>query len=121
MIVRELKLRNFISHRDTELKFTEGLTVIVGENGSGKTSILDAISYVLYKEHSRGKDENVINRRADSALVYLRFSVGGRDYSVEWRIRRRGRSTATLRDHTTGKTILVDAGEKTALPELEKL
>ncbi len=121
MIIRELKLRNFISHKETELKFTEGLTVIVGENGSGKTSILDAISYAFYKEHSRGKDENIINRRADSALVYLRFSVGGRDYSVEWRIRKRGRSTATLRDHTAGKTLLVDAGEKTVLPELEKL
>ena len=121
MRIHSVKLRNFISHKETVIEFPPGLTVIVGRNGAGKTSILDAISYALFKEHGRGKDENVINRRANSAQVQLIFSSGGRKYEITWRIERRRRALATLRDLTSGSVIFVDAGERTAVPELEKI
>ncbi len=121
MIIHSIKLKGFISHKETFMELPLWLTAIVGDNGAGKTSILDAISYALFKEHSRGKDENLINRRASSALIQLTFSSGGRRYEITWRLARGKRALATLRDLTSGSTIFVDSGERTALPELEKI
>ncbi|MEM3830577.1 MAG: AAA family ATPase, partial [Conexivisphaerales archaeon] len=101
--------------------FPQGLTVLVGDNGSGKTSILDAITFALFKEHGRGRDENLINRAASSAIVQVTFSSGGRAYEVTWRLGRGRRAQATLRDLTSGATLLVDAGERTVLPEIERI
>ncbi|MEM4718824.1 MAG: SMC family ATPase, partial [Nitrososphaerota archaeon] len=121
MIIHSVRLRNFISHRDTFIEFPQGLTVLVGDNGSGKTSILDAITFALFKEHGRGRDENLINRAASSAIVQVTFSSGGRTYEVTWRLGRSRRARATLRDLTSGATLLVDAGERTMLPEIERI
>ena len=121
MIIHSVRLRNFISHRDTFIEFPQGLTVLVGDNGSGKTSILDAVTFALFKEHSRGRDENLINRAASSAMVQVTFSSGGRTYEITWRLGRGKRAQATLRDLTSGSTLLVDAGERTVLPEIERI
>ena len=121
MIIRRLRLVNFISHRDTVIEIPRGLTAIVGSNGAGKTAILDAISYALFKEHSRGREGNLINRRAASARVQLEFEANGRPYEVAWRIERGKRPLAALRDLETGSPILVDAGERTAIPEIERI
>ena len=43
MHLADLKIKNFRSCIDTEVSFKEDLTVLVGENGSGKSNIIDAI------------------------------------------------------------------------------
>ncbi len=121
MMIQKVRLINFVSHRDTSLELPHGLTAIIGRNGAGKTSILDAISYALFKQHSRGKDENLINRRASSAQVQLQFSSNGRNYEITWRIERGRRARAILKDAESGSPILIDAGERTAIPEMEKI
>ncbi|MCD6312902.1 MAG: AAA family ATPase [Thaumarchaeota archaeon] len=121
MMIQKVKLVNFISHRDTEIELPHGLTAIIGRNGAGKTSILDAISYALFKQHSRGKDENLINRRASSAQVQLQFNSNGRSYEITWRIERDKRARATLKNVETGSPILIDAGERTVIPEIERI
>ena len=121
MKIHSIRIKNFISHRDTSIEFPQGLTVIIGRNGAGKTSILDAISYALFKEHGRGRDENLINRRANSAQIQLIFSSGGRKYEITWRIGRKKRALATLRNLTENSTIFIDAGERTAVPEIERI
>lgn len=47
MKIEKIKLVYFRGHQNTELSFDKRLTVIVGENGSGKSSILDAVSICL--------------------------------------------------------------------------
>lgn len=121
MMIHSVRLRNFISHRDTFIEFPPGLTVLVGDNGSGKTSILDAITYALFKEHGRGRDENLINRAASQAAVQVVFSSGGRTYEITWRLGRGRRALATLRDLSSGAILMADAGERAVLPELEKI
>jgi predicted ATP-dependent endonuclease of OLD family len=44
MKILRIKLENFRGHKNTELKFA-GHHVLVGENGSGKTAVLEAINY----------------------------------------------------------------------------
>lgn len=46
----KLKFKNILSYSNkfTELDFTSGLNLIKAENGSGKSTILDALSFVLF-------------------------------------------------------------------------
>ena len=43
MVISSLKLKNFRNYKDLEIKFDEKLNLILGENGQGKTSILEAL------------------------------------------------------------------------------
>ncbi|MDW8093380.1 MAG: ATP-binding protein, partial [Nitrososphaerota archaeon] len=52
-------LENFISHKETSLKLGPGLHVFVGRNGSGKTSVVDGITYALFSKHGRGGNVNI--------------------------------------------------------------
>ena len=69
----ELSLRGFRSYADdTTFGFGErNLVGIVGPIGSGKSSILDAISFALYGKTPRiaGETKTLINQRRDSLHV----------------------------------------------------
>ena len=42
MEINKLEMISFRNHKKTNISFNPGLTIIWGENGSGKTSILEA-------------------------------------------------------------------------------
>ena len=48
MWLRELQIRNFRKIEDLTIEFPRGLTVLVGENNSGKTTIIDALRLMLF-------------------------------------------------------------------------
>lgn len=50
----ELILKDFKGQRDYSIKFDKNLTAIVGENGTGKTTILDALFWVFFGKDSQG-------------------------------------------------------------------
>jgi len=61
MILSRLSLRNFRIHTKTSLNFSDNLNYIVGGNGKGKTSILEAIYYLCTTKSFSSKDLEVIN------------------------------------------------------------
>ncbi|EGT3627753.1 DUF2813 domain-containing protein, partial [Morganella morganii] len=46
MYLKELQLTNFRKFESLKVNFKKGLNVLVGENDSGKTAIIDAIRYI---------------------------------------------------------------------------
>lgn len=54
-LIKSLKLINFQSHKESQINFDEGLTVILGQTDQGKSSIIRALKWVLYNE-PRGTD-----------------------------------------------------------------
>lgn len=61
MIIRKLKLQNFRLFSEVDLSFTDGINLITGRNGQGKTSILESIHYLaLTKSFRTTVDKNVI-------------------------------------------------------------
>ncbi len=48
MRILRLRLQNYRRHRDVEMEFPDGVIAIVGRNGSGKTSLLEAVAFALY-------------------------------------------------------------------------
>ena len=81
MIIKRLVLENFISHSHTEVDFTPGVNIIVGHNGSGKSSMIDAIKLALFGD-SRGNIQEMVKKGERESSVYLEFSMGGSDYSI---------------------------------------
>ena len=45
-----MKIKNFRKYKNLDLNFTNSLNLLVGENDSGKTAIIDAIKYVLHTQ-----------------------------------------------------------------------
>src|ERR1051325_2404970 len=86
MRVNSLHLTNFRQHIDTRIDFDTGITGIIGPNGSGKTTILEAIAWALYgTPAARGTRESIRSYRANarsSVRVELDFELGGHRYRV---------------------------------------
>jgi len=86
MIPLHLRISGFLSYRDVvELDFnTFDLACISGQNGAGKSSLLDAITWSLFGE-ARGKSNEVININPDvkAAEVALTFEYEGNKYRVQ--------------------------------------
>ena len=62
MILSSIHLKNFRSHKDTQLNFSNQLNYIIGGNGQGKTSILEAIYYLCTTKSSVAKLDNEVVR-----------------------------------------------------------
>jgi len=84
MIIKSVRLKDFISHANTKVDFPYGITILVGPNGAGKTSILDAIVFALFGEKVRGdKVEDLIRRGCNSAEVEVVFEHNNQVYIVK--------------------------------------
>jgi DNA repair exonuclease SbcCD ATPase subunit len=105
--IKKLSVRNFMSVGNA----TQGidfdrrdLTLVLGENldlggdgsrnGTGKTTIINALSYALYGNAlSNIRKDNLVNKtNGKGMLVGLEFSAGGQDYRIE-----RGRKPNVLK------------------------
>ena len=62
MILSSIQLKNFRSHKDTQLNFSDELNYIIGGNGQGKTSILEAIYYLCTTKSNNSKSDNEVVR-----------------------------------------------------------
>ncbi|MFA5025462.1 MAG: AAA family ATPase [Candidatus Shapirobacteria bacterium] len=81
-----VEIKNFLAFGDVPQKivFTEGLNLITGANGVGKTSQIDAISFALFGKTPREeKQEDLINyKNRKDCVVTLSFSKGDNTYTI---------------------------------------
>ena len=93
MIPQKLRLSGFLSYLEpVEIDFTRfDLACISGANGAGKSSLLDAITWVLFGQ-ARRRDETLINSSAQAADVLLDFEYEDNLYRVQ-RTNQRGKSS----------------------------
>ena len=81
-MISSVKLHNFLSHKDTELSFDNGVTVFIGENGAGKSSIIEAITFALFGKTRRGAKEDIIRDGETQAVTQIYFEVNGKKYQA---------------------------------------
>lgn len=71
MIINYLKLSHFRNYHNLELNFSKGINYIYGSNGSGKTSIVEAIYYLsLLRSFKTSKDSLLINSESTDASIF---------------------------------------------------
>ena len=87
MIIKKVQLENYRSHSNTTVEFTKGVNLILGKNGRGKTSILEAISTVMFNTKDRsGKEtgKSYIKFGEKSSKVDIDFIANdGREYNLK--------------------------------------
>ena len=120
--MREIKLKslilvNFKGVRNLEVVFTDQRTIISGDNGTGKTTIFDAFTWLLFGKDSTGRSDSNFNIKTIDPLtkkpiLHLEHSVTGvisvdgkemklqRNYVEKW-IKPRGTTEETLKNHET--------------------
>lgn len=82
-----MRWKNILSTGDTwtEINFTRSKsTLIVGENGAGKSTILDAVCFALYGKPFRkiNKSQLINSINGKGLLVEIEFSIGNKQYLV---------------------------------------
>lgn len=76
MIIKSIKLTNFRNHSEYFLECNDETTLIIGANGYGKTSVLEAI-YILTRGKSfRATDKDIIKRGTPFYRIELSYSDG---------------------------------------------
>ncbi|ASC73144.1 putative DNA double-strand break repair Rad50 ATPase [Halomicronema hongdechloris C2206] len=85
MEILSVTLTNFKTHRDRHVEFQPGTNAICGQNGAGKTSILEAIAWVLFNYQGDYAKEDLIRNGSSSAQarVCLVSALDGRTYEVQ--------------------------------------
>jgi DNA repair protein SbcC/Rad50 len=83
MIPQQLTLKNFLSYRAATLDFRGLHTACVcGSNGAGKSSLLEAISWVIWGESRVAVEDDVIHIGTKEAQVDFIFSIHQQTYRV---------------------------------------
>src|SRR5512139_2063788 len=83
MIPLYLKLTNFMPYRSVELNFS-GIHIgcLTGDNGAGKSSILDAITWALWGRSRSKRDDELVHQGETEMQVEFTFALSGSAYRV---------------------------------------
>lgn len=93
MRLRQLWLEDFRSYPRLELELPDGLTCVIGENGIGKTNVLEAIAYLVHLKSFRGADAaTMVALEKPRAIVRGQGASKGRELLVEVEMPRSGRA-----------------------------
>ena len=102
MVIKKVQLENYRSHSNTTVEFTKGVNLILGKNGRGKTSILEAISTVMFNTKDRtGKEtgKSYIKFGEKSSKVDIDFIANdGREYNLKTEFFKTKPKKQTLKD-----------------------
>lgn len=87
MIIKEIRIKNFRSYYGdkNEFKFSDGLTLILGDNGDGKTTLFEALQWLFNTTIDKGSFDHISEMRKskleigdqDEVSVYMSFEHDG--------------------------------------------
>ena len=99
MIPQRISLRGFLSYRDEqEVRFDgSSLWILSGLNGSGKSTVFDALTYALFGQHRGGhqRAHELINADSDGAAIEFDFTQDDQTYRVRRTLKRNIKGGAT--------------------------
>src|SRR5918994_155698 len=81
-MIKDIQLKNFIAHKDTKIEFCKGITIFLGHNGSGKSSVIDAVTFSLFGKHTRKSNKNLVRRGANHAMAQVRFALNSKEFQA---------------------------------------
>ncbi|RLG11952.1 hypothetical protein DRN73_03915 [Candidatus Pacearchaeota archaeon] len=91
MKLKKIYLENIRSYENQEIEFPEGSTLLSGDIGSGKTSILLAIEFALFGLQPGQRGSSLLKNGKENGKARIEFEVDGKDIIIE-RTLKRGKS-----------------------------
>ncbi|MFZ2070304.1 MAG: SMC family ATPase [Halobacteriota archaeon] len=86
MLLKTITLRNYRKYKNVTVELPDGVIGIIGLNGVGKTTMIEAIGWVLFGHHAARTKKELIKREGaspnDTCSVALEFELGGDGYKV---------------------------------------
>ena len=116
IVLQSLHLVNFKGARDLELSFSPGTSMVKGENGTGKTTVFDAFTWLLFGKDSTQRSDSNFNIKTLDAQgnpilkqehsVTAVLLVDGKEMKLKRMYREKwekptGTTTETLKNHET--------------------
>ena len=114
-MLRKIELLNFLSHGESEIALKPGITVFMGQNGSGKSSVIDAITFALFGKHTRPNNKGLVKYREAKGQASVEFTSGDKIYKAVRSLTAKGTTEAKLYKITEGKEVLTAQGERSQL------
>lgn len=97
MFVTSLVLNNIRIIEHCDLRFNEGITAFVGDNGQGKTTLLESIYWSSYcKSFRHVSNDDVIAKNSDSADIELKLTDGERPQDIVAKLNRNIRDSVLV-------------------------
>ena len=93
-MIRYLSIKNFATIENTEIEFNDGLNIITGETGAGKSIVIEAVSLAL---GSRA-DTTFIRSGADKAVIQMIAEHKGSEYVITRQISSSGKNICRIND-----------------------
>lgn len=91
MHIEDLHLKDFRNYRNADARFSEGLNMIIGANGQGKTNLLEAVHVLCgVGSHRAASQASLIRHGVEVAIVRGRCRVKERQIRVDAEIRASG-------------------------------
>jgi DNA repair protein SbcC/Rad50 len=87
MLIRSVRLENIRSYTNEKIDFPEGSTLLSGDIGSGKSTILLAIEFALFGLN-KGSGNSLLRHGKKEGSVELNFSVDGKDVIIKRMLKR---------------------------------
>lgn len=92
MILKKLSILNYKNIGQAEVDFSPKMNCFFGNNGMGKTNLLDAIHYLSFcKSHTNTPDSQIIHTENDLCVVQGAYDYEGREEEIFCAMRRRQR------------------------------
>ena len=99
MIIKSLQLHNYRRFKDLTLTFQDGVIGMIGYNGTGKSTILEAVAWALY-----GNETSIVRttknsirydgaKVTESCGVKLIFEMNNREYAIHRQLRGKTQNT----------------------------
>lgn len=87
MLINSLSVVNFRNFESADIQFNPRLNIIIGDNGQGKTNIIEALYLLIEGESFRySKNENLIQLKQSQALIRANTVSNGLDYKLSLKL-----------------------------------
>jgi len=106
MRLKSLSIQNIRSYKDLNIDFPPGSTLLMGDIGSGKTSILLAIEFALFGLQPSQRGSSLLRNNEKQAYAKLEFEVDEKQVIVERKLKQSGKSV------TQGEANIIIDNEK---------
>ena len=102
MRINKLALTNFRSYPTLELSFEPGVATFIGDNGSGKTNIAEALIYLAFlSSHRVSNNTPLISLGAEQAIIHAEIERDNRTLNVDLEINTNKANRARLNGNPT--------------------